>query len=289
MGTELQVSAKKSTVMGFFDLESFELTQRVAKAFSSSELVPKIYQGASGVASCMIALEMAQRMNASPLMVMQNLYVVHGNPGWSSKFLVATINTCGRYNTLRYETSSDNPKDKGYKCRAWTIEKSTGERLDGEWIDWEMVNSEGWAGKTGSKWKTMPGQMFKYRAAAFWCRAYAPELSMGLQTKEELDDIFDASVNADGSFSVKVDPLMAAAEKIVNKESIDLKSGVIDVEDDENNRGLVYTYAEVREALTIAKTPAEVNAASKMISGIQDQAMRDELDDFAADRLATFA
>lgn len=292
MGTELQVSQKQTTAMGFFDVDSFELTQRIAKAFSSSELVPKIYQGASGIASCMIALEMAQRMNASPLMVMQNLYVVHGNPGWSSKFLVATINTCGRYNTLRYEVSSDNAKDKNYKCRAWTIEKSTGERLDGEWIDWDMVNSEGWATKSGSKWKTMPGQMFKYRAAAFWCRAYAPELSMGLQTSEELHDVYEASVNDDGSYSVneKVDPLVAMAEKMATKEGVDLKTGVIDVEDElkkeQQPEPTVYTYAEANDALLKAKTPAELSVAAKMINGVQGQILQQELDEIYKNRQA---
>lgn len=60
-----------------------------------------------------------------------------------------------------------------------------------------MVNAEGWASKNGSKWKTMPDQMFVYRAAAFWQRAYAPELGMGLQTVEEAYDIID--MNPDGS------------------------------------------------------------------------------------------
>jgi hypothetical protein len=31
--------------------------------------------------------------------------------------------------------------------------------------------------------------MFKYRAAGFWVRTYAPEISMGLLTAEEVQDI----------------------------------------------------------------------------------------------------
>ena len=31
----------------------------------------------------------------------------------------------------------------------------------------------------------MPEQMFMYRAAAFWQRIYAPELSLGMQTIDE--------------------------------------------------------------------------------------------------------
>lgn len=187
--------------MSFFNMEGFELMQRIAKAFSSSDLVPKQYQG--NLPNCMIALDMAQRIGANPLQVMQNLYVVHGAPGWSSKFLIATVNTCGRYSTMRYEWKG-SPGEKGYGCRAWAVERETNERLDGVWVTWEMVNAEGWASKSGSKWKTMADQMFIYRAAAFWQRAYAPELGMGLQTVEEMQDVYDARKEPGGTFSVEL-------------------------------------------------------------------------------------
>lgn len=178
------------TRAGFFDLESFELMQRISKAFASSDLVPQQYRG--NLANCMIALDMAQRIGANPLMTMQNLYVVHGTPGWSSKFLIATVNACGRFTSLRYEWRGE-PGQPEYGCRAWAIERETGERLQGIWVDWKMVNAEGWASKSGSKWKSMPDQMFVYRSAAFWQRAYAPELAMGLQTVEDLDDVVDVT------------------------------------------------------------------------------------------------
>ena len=193
---------------GFFDLQSFELMQRVSKAFAASDLVPKSYQG--NLANCMIALDMAQRIGANPLMVMQNLYIVHGTPGWSSKFLIATINACGRYSSLRYEWKG-NPGDKDYGCRAWAIERDTGERLDGIWVTWEMVRAEGWSSKNGSKWNTMPDQMFVYRSAAFWQRAYAPELGMGLQTAEEIGDVFDAQRTGTNEFSVDIASLRPTA------------------------------------------------------------------------------
>lgn len=181
---------------GFFDLDGFELLQRVAKAFASSTLVPEAYR--NNVPNCMIALNLASRLRADELMVMQNLYIVHGNPGWSSKFLIASVNTCGRFETLRYEWRGQEGADN-YGCRAWTIEKSTGERLNGVWIDWKMVKAEGWSKKSGSKWLTMADQMFIYRSAAFWQRGYAPEISMGLSTAEELHDVID--VRADGTVS----------------------------------------------------------------------------------------
>lgn len=198
--TTNQLAVQQNTApvrAGFMDAAGFDLMQRVSKAFASSTLVPQQYQ--NNIPNCMIALNLAQRLKADELMVMQNLYIVHGNPGWSSKFLIASVNTCGRFSALRYEWRGlEGQPDFG--CRAWAIERESGERLDGAWVDWNMVRAEGWDKKNGSKWKTMPQQMFIYRAASFWQRAYAPEISMGLSTAEELQDVID--VSADGSYTL---------------------------------------------------------------------------------------
>lgn len=216
---------KQQVAMSFFNLDGFELMQRIAKAFSTSDLVPKQYQGK--LSNCMIALDMAQRIGANPLMVMQNLYIVHGTPGWSSKFLIATVNTCGRYSTLRYEWTGTKGQDD-YGCRAWAIERETGERLDGIWVTWKMVKAEGWSSKAGSKWLTMEDQMFIYRCAAFWQRAYAPDLGMGLQTEEELRDVIDARKGADGGYSVDLADLQQAETPPAN---VDTQTGeIIDAE-----------------------------------------------------------
>jgi hypothetical protein len=172
--------------MGFGSGESFALLQRAANILANSTLVPSQYQG--NLPNCIIALNMATRLRADPLMVMQNLYLVQGRPAWSAQFLIATINQCGRFTALRYEWQSEKGKPD-WGCRAWAVEKSTGEKLYGTWITWELANAEGWVNKNGSKWKTMPQQMFVYRAGAWFVKAYAPELSMGLPTAEEMLDI----------------------------------------------------------------------------------------------------
>ena len=123
---------------------------------------------------------------------MQNLYVVYGNVGWSSKFLIAALNTCGRFSPLRYEHESEGDLVK-WRCRAWAIDKTTGTPLHGAWVSMQMAKDEGWYSKAGSKWKTMPELMLQYRAAAFFQRTYAPEISMGMQTVEELNDVVDAT------------------------------------------------------------------------------------------------
>lgn len=166
------------------ELKRFETLQRMGQMYAQATIVPDTYK--NNVPNCAIALDMATRMNANPVMVMQNLYIVHGNPAWSSKFLIATINTCGRFEPLMYECNDKKGDEYGWRCFTYsTKDKEQKNRLEGTWITWKMVKAEGWEKKPGSKWSSMPEQMFKYRAAAFWQRMYAPEISMGFNTVEE--------------------------------------------------------------------------------------------------------
>lgn len=200
----MQTEQLPAVQAGFFDLQSFELMQRVAKGFASSSLVPKDYQG--NVANCMIALNLARRINGDPLMCMQSLTIVHGRPTWSSQFMIATANMCGRFSALRFEFFGAKDKDD-WGCRAWAVEKSTGEKLVGSDITISLAKKEGWYSRNGSKWQSMPQQMLMYRAGAWWVRAYAPELSMGLMAADEVGDTFSASPTDDGTYTVTTDDL----------------------------------------------------------------------------------
>jgi hypothetical protein len=164
----------------------FELAQRKAKIYAGSSLVPKEYQ--NNIGNVMIAENMANRMGADTLMVMQNLYVVHGRPGWSATFLIACFNSCGRFSAIRYEFVGEEGKDS-WGCTAYAVEISSGEKILGTTITMAMAKKEGWVSKTGSKWQSMPEQMMRYRAATFLIRSTAPEIGMGLMTKDEIEDI----------------------------------------------------------------------------------------------------
>jgi hypothetical protein len=166
----------------------FVLAQRVARSIGSSTLVPKAYQGPENLPNVLIALELASRIGASPLMVMQNLYVVQGKPSWSSSFLIACVNQSQRFTPLRFQFDGKQGTDD-WGCRAVAKDKETGEVCTGALITIKLAKAEGWHGKSGSKWQTMPEQMLMYRAAGFWARVYAPELSLGMLTREEMDDI----------------------------------------------------------------------------------------------------
>ena len=165
----------------FFDIQQFADGQRMATLLSQSKLIPESFRG--NLPDCVIILELAQRLGASPLAIMQNTYVVHGKPGFSAQFVIAMINSCGRYSPLRFKVEGEGDEKT---CVAWAYELRTGEILEGPPVSIGVAKKEGWYGKNGSKWQTMPELMLRYRAATFFGRMYAPELMMGMRTVEEL-------------------------------------------------------------------------------------------------------
>ncbi len=197
-----------------FDTESgFNLLEKAAKRFSQSPFVPESYRGENGLGACVVAVDMAIRMKAAPLMVMQNLYLIDGKPGWSAQWCIAQVNNCGRFSPLEYEIIDYGEQEFEYVavdwvnnsrqynkkkvilqnigCTAFATELRTGKIIRGVEVTMEMAVKEGWYGKKSSKWQTMEPIMLRYRAASFFCKLYAPELLMGLQTAEELQDIID--------------------------------------------------------------------------------------------------
>lgn len=244
--------------MSFLTSGGFDQLLRVANMLCSSSLVPVAYRknkeikeygqivgwedNPAALANCAVALNMAHRMNADPLLIMQNLHIIEGRPSWSSPFIIASINSCGRYNSLDYELSEPGePVEIEYiatewikkqktevkktvtvrhqTCKAYTTEKSTGKRLESPLISIQIAIDEGWLTKKGSKWQTMPELMLRYRCASFFGRLYAPELLMGLQSTEEVEDFIQASRDGNGSYSVNVEDLRLAQEtaKTVSK------------------------------------------------------------------------
>jgi hypothetical protein len=194
--TEL-TTIEQPTIGPIFAPAQFEHAQRIAKVLSSSDLVPTQYK--NNVANTLVALEMANRMGASPLMVMQNLHIIRGRPSWGSSFIIASLNSCGRFTTLRFQGDAN-------KCKAVATDKATGEVLEGPTVSLEMAKAEGWLDKAGSKWKTMPELMLKYRAAAFFGRLFAPEVLMGMQTSEEVIDITPMQPASVDAINAKINP-----------------------------------------------------------------------------------
>ena len=182
----IQEQGQQLSVLGAFaNGEQFQMAMQAAEMLASSSMVPTTYQNNPG--SCFIAINTALRLRMDPLMVMQNLYVVHGNPSWSGKFAIALIQTCGKFTDIKFEERRDGERLVGMRLAA--TKKETGEECCGVWVTEEMAKKEKWMEKNGSKWATMPELMYRYRAAAFFARTECPEVLNGLSVEGEAEDI----------------------------------------------------------------------------------------------------
>nr|BDD45153.1 hypothetical protein 39 [bacterium] len=180
MSNEVIVQQPNGSAM-MLHKDTFDQAYRAAKLFAASELVPKHFQGREP--DCFIGLMVANRMGEDPLTVLQNMYVVHGRPGWSTQYMIARANASGVFSgRISWEISG-----KGDKLTA--IAKATladtGEEVRSPEINWAMAQAEGWT--KNAKYKSMPELMFRYRSAAFLIRLYAPEVMLGYQTLEEVE------------------------------------------------------------------------------------------------------
>lgn len=134
----------------------------LANNLSKSDIVPQAYQGKP--MNCLIAIEQAQRMHCSPLMVMQNLYIVKGKPNWSGSACSMIVNGCGLFENVDLVYVGKEGEDS-YGAYVQATRKSDGKLIKGTTIDMKMVKSEGWL--SNPKWKNMPQQMLGYRAYTF--------------------------------------------------------------------------------------------------------------------------
>ena len=303
MQTSAVAAQKNDAPMSLLTGSGFEQLQRVAKALAGSTLVPAQYRAfaevkeygkvvghnpnPAGLPNCVVALNMALRMGADPLMVMQNLYVIEGRPSWSSQFIIASLNSCGRFSPLRFDlsepgkneeltysatfwkdgkkvTEQRKAKIKHRTCTAWVIEKETGDRLNGPTISMQMAIDEGWLTKNGSKWLTMPEVMLRYRAASMLGRLYAPELLMGLQSREEVEDFIDATPDGAGNYAVDVNDLRnkePEAPAIIDDddETVDTKTGEIVTDSAESATKTAESATDQAESTT--KTAETIEAA----------------------------
>lgn len=185
----IQPKMNTGSLSVFSDAENFNTALRMATALAKSTVVPKAYQGNEG--NCLIAIEMAARINTSPMMVMQNLYIVNGNPAWSSQWIIAMINSSHRYKTELQFDFGNAEEDGGLSCTAWA-EDYSGHKVCGPKVTMKMARDEGWVSKNGSKWKTMPEVMIRYRAASFFGRMNCPDMIMGIYSKDEVIELGDS-------------------------------------------------------------------------------------------------
>lgn len=181
----------------FNNKDSFDAAKEMATFLASSSMVPAQFRGHENLANVMLAIELANSLQVSPIMVMSNLQTVEGKLGFSSRFIISLLKQ--RHNNLEFIYSKDR---KECMCIA--------DELQGEAITIERAKAEGWY-DTNKSWQTMPEVMLMYRAACLFQKLHEPDLTVGLVSAEELTDVSD-----------RVKPVSAVQPKEIKEPEIRL-------------------------------------------------------------------
>lgn len=160
---------------------------QAAKYLSIGDIVPAPYKNKPE--NCIIAIDIANNTGLSPLTVMQNLFIVQGRPAWSGQTCIGLVNRSGRFSKPLEFVFVGEEGDDSFGCYAQTTNLE-GKLVVGTPVTIKMAKDEGWYGKSGSKWKTMPIQMLQYRAGAFFARVHCPDVLLGLPMVEEVKDTY---------------------------------------------------------------------------------------------------
>ena len=184
------------------DKKQFDQLLRAANMLSQTSIIPASYQGKPQ--DCFVALEMATRMGVSPLVVMQNMYVVKGKPAWAGQACTMFINSCGKFTGVKHVYTGEKGTDSR-GCYVTATRISDGVQVNGVEVTIAMAKAEGWTSNT--KWRNMPELMLAYRASAFFARVHCPEALMGVQL---VDEIYDTETSRN---SKKTSTLTAALKE----------------------------------------------------------------------------
>lgn len=208
---ELMKQERHEVANPYTDVEAFKGIYDIGKMFASSQLIPQNFQGKA--MDCTIAVDIANRFGASPMFVMQNLYVVKGKPVWSGQACMALIRGSKEFEHIRTVYAGERGEDS-WGCYVQAKYRGTDEVVKGPLVTIKMAKDEGWYAKPGSKWQTMPELMLAYRAAAFFSRVYIPNALMGYCVEGEPEDISEKQEKRETINPFPPEEIMEEAEGI---------------------------------------------------------------------------
>jgi CBS domain-containing protein len=175
-----QTAAAPGPLSFLHDGAAFEHLWRVAKAFSMSGMVPGHFQGKPE--SCMVALMYAQQLGEHPMVMFQEVTVINGRPGTSARFAIARANKSGIL--AGPITWASKGQGESLEVQARAVLAATGEEISVVVTMKEAV-ADGWT--RNNKYKSIPEQMLRWRAATRLINLYMPEVLFGLGVKDEVE------------------------------------------------------------------------------------------------------
>jgi len=221
----LQPAQESPGALSFLhDGAAFEHLWRVAKAFSMSGMVPGHFQGKPE--SCMVALMYAQQLGEHPMVMFQEVTVINGRPGTSARFAIARANKSG----LLQGPITWKSKGQGdaLEVTASAVLRDTGEVITAT-VSMKEATADGWT--RNPKYKSIPEQMLRWRAATRLINLYMPEVLFGLGVREEAEvRPSQVTVESSGSVVADLNRQIAAAQQPEAEETTEQTVSEVEVE-----------------------------------------------------------
>ena len=178
---EVVQSQRANPLVNFTDKDRRAELWSVAKMLSEASIIPAAFHNKP--ADCFIALHLADMLGADPLVIMQNLYVIRGRPGWNASFAIAQANRSGVFDgRITYDESGAGDS---LSVVAIATLAATGETVRSIAVDMAMATAEGWT--SNKKYQSMPLLMLRYRAAMFLIRQVCPEVLLSVPLADEIE------------------------------------------------------------------------------------------------------
>lgn len=179
--TALTTTTSNSQALAFLhDAAALDHRYRLAKAFSVSGMVPPHFQGKAE--ACLVAMLYAEQLGEHPMLLFQEMSVINGRPNTSARFAISRANKSG----LLQGPVSWTSKGTGdaLEVTASASLRETGEVITAT-VTMKEAAADGWT--RNAKYKSIPEQMLRWRAATRLINLYMPEVLFGLGVREEAE------------------------------------------------------------------------------------------------------
>lgn len=231
-------SAARSSTALVMDNASMDKMLRLAEVMASGRsTLPKHLQG--NVGDCMAVVMQSVQWNMNPFAVAQKTHLVNGTLGYEAQLVAAVVNNSplirDRFNfewfgdwtkVIGKVVEKDSKRNPGEKYRApgWTLadEKGLGVRV------WATIKGESeprvleilltQAGvRNSSLWADDPKQQLAYLAQKRWARLHAPDVILGVYTRDELEESVPRDMGPAEVVSLWPGELLTKADEAASK------------------------------------------------------------------------
>lgn len=181
-----------------FSLRGFELAQRIARMYATSDAVPACFrshnlkkvgseehwvENNSALGNCLVAIETAQAVGMSITAVMQNANIIEGKLSWSAQFVIAAVNASHRFTPLRFHMINLGKMTAKYKEKVGWDQAARKPKFEDRTVEIENWECTAWALPAGTAFPPNVVTLEQAKAAGLPVIEGAP-VSMAMAVEE---------------------------------------------------------------------------------------------------------